>query len=291
MKAKDTFIESDGIYMAGETKMDDYGNPVGFVHLYFDPNIWIPGTKPWSENEFDITDDHMYNDTHTPNQRLNAYRSMIKIGRNTPDNLEDYKKTYESWFGHYPGECHPPNQTENVPDPSIYKDYLPFRKQCYTPYAGDYHDAVLLTAEAIKLCLDDWEEICENLINSNKTEPDKCAEAKHVLPECLKGTTFVAYTKNITNFTGVHGTYSFDKIADSSASYGFYDLNMDSGAFEKIGYYDSYMEVWGEVNSFVQVSDSLDWPGEETPVNRPYCGFTGDDEKCQGRIINSKLKK
>ena len=174
-----------------------------------------------------------------------------------------------------------------MPDPSIYTDYLPFRKQCYTPYAGDYHDAVLLTAEAIKLCLDDYEKICDAQIAANETTPEKCADPKDVLPECLKGTTFVSYTKNITNFTGVHGTYSFDKIADSSASYGFYDLDIENGVFKKIGFYDSYEEVWGDVNGFVQTGD-VDWPGEETPVNKPYCGFTGDDPKCQKRIIDSK---
>ena len=92
MKASDTFIESDGIFMAGDTSFDEEGNPVGFVHLYFDPNVWIPGTKPWSQTEFPITDDHMYNDTHTPQQRFDAYRSMVKIGRNTPvgEALEEY---------------------------------------------------------------------------------------------------------------------------------------------------------------------------------------------------------
>ena len=283
MKAFDTFIESDEIFMAGQSKFGK-NETNGFVHLYFDPNIWIPGTKPWKDlDEFQIPDGPVYNDNHTIEERFDAYRSMVKIGRNTPNDLEYYQKMYESWFGHFPGECHPSNKTEPLPDPSTYADYLPFRNQCYTPYAGDYHDSVLLTAEAIRLCLDDWERICTSL-----TPDNKCTQQNEVLPECLKGTTFVSYARNITNFTGVHGTYSFDKIADSSASYGFYDLDYDLEFFKKVGYYDSYEEKYGEVNDYVEVGKT-DWPGRSVPVNKPFCGFAGEDQKCAENI--PKLEK
>ena len=145
--------------------------------------------------------------------------------------------------------------------PTSAKDYLPVRNQCYTPYAGDYHDAILITNQVINNCLDDYENVCKNHKNCGtkiddspvrsgiSPEPSttntpaplpenhhtyKCNSTEDALNCCLKGRIFVNYTKQLVNFNAngktVHGTYDFDNLGDSSAGYAFFDVSYYTGS-------------------------------------------------------------
>ena len=285
-----------------------------YVHLYFDPNIWIENTQPWKNSVWNISDSQTYIDNHTLEERFNAYRSMIKIGRNLPtepqENSENYKIQYKKWFQHEPGVC---PEIDGFLDHTP-QDYLSLRNQCYTPYAGDYHDSILLTNEAIKLCLQDWNEICHTINQENIEKYDQnnsggciipgqniskiieCTTPQDALPKCLEGKIFVEYMKKIDDFQGIHGRYKFDNLGDSSASYAFYDLTNDKkeGYYTKVAYYDSFYDKYNDSDCSAtgfcegfELSElrlleykKIDWPGPNAPLNEPICGFSGN--KCNG---------
>ena len=94
---------------AYDLKMAGNGDE-GYVHLYFDPNIWIEGTQPWKTTQYPIGS-QIYQDNHTLEERYTAYRSMIKIGRNVPTKSDENKEEWERYRAVLDG--YPKEEKEN----------------------------------------------------------------------------------------------------------------------------------------------------------------------------------
>lgn len=84
---------------------------------------------------------------------------------------------------------------------------------------------------------------------------------------------------------GLTGDIAINANGDREADYTLSDMDPETGVMRPIATY------WGSKRVFEKIAGvDVHWPGgrKEPPPDVPYCGFTGDAERCKikGNLIH-----